>query len=137
MPDAKSRSRKARNTPDLPQISDAEWVVMRAVWEKAPLTTNQVVEALDGVTDWKPKTIHTLLSRLVRKGALAFEKKGREYLFRPRVSAEECEHAATRSFLDRFFGGDLAPFLARFVEKEKLRPEAIERLKRILDQEPT
>ena len=137
MPDARSRSRKTRSAPDLPRISDAEWVVMRAVWEKAPLTTNQVVDALDGLADWKPKTIHTLLSRLVRKGALAFEKKGREYLFRPRVSAEECEHAATRSFLDRCFGGDLAPFLARFVEKEKFRPEVIERLKRILDQKPT
>jgi len=136
MADGKSRSRKARSAPDLPQISDAEWVVMKAVWAKGPLTTNQVVEALHGLTDWKPKTIHTLLSRLVRKGALAFEKKGREYLFHPRVSAEECEHAVTRSFLDRFFGGDLAPFLARFVEKEKLRPEAIERLKRILDQKP-
>jgi len=62
----------------LPQISDAEWVVMKAVWERAPLTTNQVVEALDDRAHWKPKTIHTLLSRLVRKGALEFERKGRE-----------------------------------------------------------
>src|SRR5512143_1751305 len=128
MPDEKPKSRKSRTARRLPQISEAEWVVMKAVWEKAPLTTNQVVDALDGLTDWKPKTIHTLLRRLVRKGALAFEKKGREYLFRPRVNAEECEHAATRSFLDRFFDGDLAPFLARFVEKEELPSEEVERL---------
>ena len=38
----------------------------------------QVVAALEGVTEWKPKTIHTLLLRLVGKGALAFEKEGRE-----------------------------------------------------------
>src|SRR6058998_3554079 len=90
----------------LPSISDAEWIVMRAIWERGPLTTNQVVEALQNRTHWKPKTIQTLLARLTRKGALTFEKKGREYLFRPLVAAADCEHAITRSFLGRFFGGE-------------------------------
>lgn len=119
----------------VPQISDAEWIVMKAVWENPPRTANQVVDALAGRADWKPKTIHTLLRRLVGKGALAFDKKGREHLFQPLVSADECEHAATRSFLDRFFDGQLAPFLSRLVEKEKLRPAEVARLKRILDGE--
>jgi len=127
------KSRKASTGKSLPQISDAEWVVMRVVWDKAPLTTNEVVQTLDEKTHWKPKTIHTLLSRLVRKGALAFEKKGREYLFRPKVSAGECEHAVSRSFLTRFFDGELAPFLARFVERENLTAEEIDELKRILE----
>ena len=118
----------------MPQISDAEWVVMRIIWQQAPVTTNQVVAALASKSDWKPKTIHTLLSRLVQKGALEFERKGREYLFRPLVTARDCEHHAARSFLGRFFGGELAPFLSRFVEDEKLSPAEIEELKRILDQ---
>jgi BlaI family penicillinase repressor len=131
MPEAKFKSHDAKRS--LPQISDAEWVVMKIVWDHAPVTTNEVVEALEDQAHWKPKTIHTLLSRLVKKGALAFEKKGREYLFQPKVSAEECEREAARSFLDRFFGGEVAPFLARFVESEKLRPAEIDKLKKILD----
>jgi BlaI family penicillinase repressor len=119
---------------EIPQISDAEWVVMKPIWEQGPLTTNQVVQALGTTTHWKPKTIHTLLSRLAQKKALAVEKKGREYLFRPLFTADECEHAVSRSFLSRFFGGELAPFLARFVEKEKLSSQEIQELKRILDQ---
>ena len=135
MPPAAANSRKGKHSP--PQISDAEWVVMKVVWDKAPVTTNQVVESLGDRTRWKPKTIHTLLSRLVRKGAVEFEKKGREYLFRPKVSAEECEHAASRSFLQQFFDGELAPFLARFVEREKLTAQEIEELKRILEAKQT
>lgn len=96
------------------------------------MTTNQVVDALSE-TRWRPKTIHTLLKRLVGKGALEFQRKGREYSFWPLVSAEQCEHALTRSFLGRFFGGEIAPFLARFVETERLKPAEIEELKRILD----
>ena len=89
MPSNKSNAGQA-----VPQISDAEWRVMKVLWARAPLTTNEVVDALDGETDWKPKTIHTLLSRLTQKGALTFEKQGREYSFRPAVTAEECEHEA-------------------------------------------
>src|SRR6185503_1662556 len=123
----------SRTQRRLPSITDAEWVVMRALWQHGPLTTNQVVAALDSATHWKPKTIQTLLTRLAKKHALAFEKKGREYLFRPLVSAEDCEHAAAQSFLGRFFGGEIAPFLSRFVERENLTPDDIRELKRILD----
>lgn len=122
-----------RRTRSLPQISDAELVVMKVVWEKAPVTANQVVSALENRQHWKPKTIHTLLSRLVQKGALAFDKKGREYHFRPRVESAEYAHAASRSFLSRFFDGEVAPFLACFLEREKLTRGEIAELKRILD----
>jgi BlaI family penicillinase repressor len=123
----------AKDARRVPQISEAEWVVMRVLWANSPLTTNQVVGALDNQTDWKPKTIHTLLSRLVRKGALAFRRQGRLYEFRPLVTAEDCEHDLARSFLARFFDGELAPLLARFVEREKLSAPEVERLKRILE----
>jgi len=117
----------------LPQISDAELVVMKVVWEKAPITANQVVEALERQRRWKPKTVHTLLRRLVHKGALDFDKKGREHQFRPLVNSADYTHAASRSFLSRFFDGEVAPFLARFLEREKLSRPEIEELRRILD----
>jgi BlaI family transcriptional regulator, penicillinase repressor len=130
---------KAKRSPRkkvsrMPSVSDAEWVVMKVVWEHAPVTANQVVQSLEGRTDWKPKTIQTLLSRLARKGAVRFEKKGREYLFSPLIEAEEFLHSASRSFLSRFFNGGMAAFLATFLEREKLSPEEIDELKRILEE---
>jgi BlaI family transcriptional regulator, penicillinase repressor len=119
--------------PKLPAISDAELVVMKVVWSRPPVTANQVVGALENQTDWKPRTIQTLLSRLVQKGALAFERKGREYWFRPLIAAEDFVHAASRSFLHRLFDGEIAPFLACFLEREKLTPRELEELRRILD----
>jgi BlaI family penicillinase repressor len=129
----KPKPRKARARPKAPSISDAEWVVMKVVWERPPITANQVVRALEGETDWKPKTIHTLLRRLVLKGALACDKMGREHLFRPIVDVDHCRHAASRTFLHRLFDGELAPFLATFLKREKLSHAEIEELKRILD----
>lgn len=117
-----------------PKISDAEWLVMRLLWERAPQTTNEVVDTLAGQTTWKPKTIMTLLNRLVKKGALAFEKKGRIYEYSPLVREEDCVRAESRSFLDRVYGGSLRPMLAHFLEETPLSKEEIEELRRILDE---
>jgi BlaI family penicillinase repressor len=118
---------------ELPAITDAELVVMKVVWRKSPVTANEVVAALGSRTDWKPKTIQTLLSRLVQKGALAYEKRGREYLFRPLIGARDFGHAASRLFLRRVFDGEIAPFLACFLEREKLTPDEIRELHRLLE----
>ncbi len=108
---------------------------MKVVWEHGTATANQVVEALGTKTSWKPKTIHTLLRRLVQKRALAFDKVGREFHFRPLVDAQHCTHFVSRSFLDRFFDGRVAPFLACLLEREKLSKTEIEELRRLLDEQ--
>jgi BlaI family penicillinase repressor len=125
---------KEESARAMPQISEAELVVMRVIWNQSPATANQVVEALRDQTRWKPKTIHTLLSRLTRKKALTHTRQGREYLFRPLVAAADYAHAASRSFLGRVFGGEIAPFLACFLEREDLSADEIQELRRLLDE---
>src|SRR6266699_2566297 len=118
----------------LPRISDAEWTVLKTVWQMKAGTAKQVVEALKNEADWKPKTIHTLLSRLVQKQAVACEKTGPEYVFKPLVREQECRLPASRSFLEKVFDGQIAPFLACFLERERLTRGEIEELKRILEE---
>ena len=125
-------AKRKGSSKEWPRISDAEWTVMKAVWPLRAATAKEVVEKLKNETDWKPKTVHTLLGRLVQKGALASEKPGREYVFRPLVTEEECRLEASRSFLARVFDGEIAPFLACFLEREKLSRKEIEELKSIL-----
>ena len=62
---------------NLPKISDAEWSLMKILWNKSPLTANQLVELLSSTVKWNHRTIKTLLNRLVKKGALDFEVEGR------------------------------------------------------------
>ncbi len=106
---------------------------MRVLWERGTATANDVVAALVDVVDWKPKTIQTLLRRLTDKGALGYDKQGREFVFRPLVGERECQEVESGSFLSRVFGGRIAPFVAAFVEREQLTPEDIAELKRILN----
>ena len=65
---------------NLPQISEAEYEVMKIVWKYAPISTNEITEKLLKTTAWSPKTIQTLIKRLVTKGALAYEKESRVFV---------------------------------------------------------
>jgi BlaI family penicillinase repressor len=121
-------------TERLPAISDSEWDVMNVLWAAgAPLAANEVVDRLAGVRDWSPRTIKTLLNRLINKGALAYEAQGKRYLYRPRVPREQCVREETRSFLSRVFANAPGAMLLQFVEQAKLTPGEVEALRRLLD----
>ncbi len=73
-----------------PRISDAEWEVMNVLWDEHPLAANDVAERLPPARKWSPRTVKTLLGRLVRKAALGLEGAGRHYLYRLLVTRETC-----------------------------------------------
>ncbi len=117
----------------LPAISDAEWIVMREFWQRGEGTVADIVKALDGRMEWKPRTVQSLINRLVQKRALGFEKIGREHLYRPLVGESDCVMDVSRSFVDRIFGGKLAPLLACFVERGAVSETEMAQLRRILE----
>jgi BlaI family penicillinase repressor len=114
------------------RISESEWLVMCQVWEKAPVAAGQIVEALSKPAGWHPRTIRTLLDRLVKKRALKTTADGKRYLYSPLLSMEECVRRESRSFLDRVFGGEPAPMLLHLVKESKLSAGEIKELKRLL-----
>ena len=119
---------------NLPKISESEWLVMHVLWSKSPLAAQEVFEQLDATTKWKPKTIKTLIDRLVKKGAVKYEKKGRRYLYSPVVGQDECVRTESQSFVKRVYGGISKPMLAAFLEDAKLSADDIVELKDILEQ---
>jgi len=118
-----------------PEISDAEYQVMKVIWAAdVPISTNEVVEKLETSTAWKPKTIHTLLSRLVKKGALQYEKSGRMFSYTPLVNESEILSRENDSFLKRFYDGALNAMVVNLLDQDKLSDDDIEQLRSILDE---
>lgn len=114
-------------------ISDAEWQVMKVLWSKSPVASSEVIETLRPITKWNPKTIHTLISRLVKKGAVEAKKHGAFYLYSVLVSEEECQRAETKSFIERVYDGSLHLLVANFLKDEKLTSEEIKEIKNMLN----
>lgn len=117
----------------LPHISEAEYEIMKVVWANAPINTRQVIEKLADSSDWSPKTIQTMLLRLVKKGALANEKDGRVFVYTPLVEEDEYRSSASHSFLNRFYDGALGSMVLNFIQQDQLSDEEIQELRTILD----
>ncbi|MDP5273527.1 BlaI/MecI/CopY family transcriptional regulator [Chengkuizengella axinellae] len=116
------------------KISDAEWRVMEELWKNSPLTSSEIIDRLKDSSEWSPKTIHTLINRLVKKEVLGVNKEGRFKQFHPLISADECRRQETTSFLKKIYDGSRQMFLLNFIKNEKLTEKEIEELKEILEQ---
>ena len=117
---------------DLPQISEAEFEVMKIVWKHAPINTNEITEKLLQSTNWSPKTIQTLIKRLVTKGALTYEKQSRVFVYTPLVKESEYICQESNSFLNRYYDGDITAMLSAYIENDKLTEPEIETLRSLL-----
>ena len=115
-------------------LTQAEWEVMKIIWDRGPLAARDVFAALPQECGWAYKTVKTLLSRLVAKGALDFDQIGNSYLYRAAVEREVMTRQEVRSVLDRLMSEAFSPVLAQFIEEAELTSEEIEQLKQQLDQ---
>jgi BlaI family penicillinase repressor len=107
---------------------------MKTIWENNPCTSNQVIERLEDTTEWMPKTIKTLINRLVKKNVLGFNVEGRVYYYYPLLTKQECVKAENHSFLKRIYNGTLKSMLINFIEENELTKEEIAELKEMLDE---
>ncbi|WP_027626289.1 BlaI/MecI/CopY family transcriptional regulator [Clostridium lundense] len=117
----------------LPKISDAEWQVMKVLWEKGPITSKEVVEILKSTTKWSSTTIYTLINRLVNKKAVGIKEGSSPYICYALIPQEEITMEESQSFLKRVFDGSLNLMLVNFLKNDKLSQNEIEELKNILD----
>jgi BlaI family penicillinase repressor len=147
----------------IPQISEAELEVMKVLWRLGQAGSSQIIKELTKTTEWKPKTIQTLITRLVGKGAVravkaddadksggaaaspsgmttAASKKtnargSKAFTYSPLISETEFKSDANESFLQKLYNGSVNMMLASFVKQQKLTRAEIEELKKLLDEE--
>jgi len=117
----------------LPQISEAEYEVMKVVWEYAPISTNEITEKLISTTCWKPKTIHTLIKRLTEKKVITYVKQSRVFVYTPLINQDEYLQQQSHSFINRFYNGNFATMLTSYLDTEDLSENDINQLKEILE----
>lgn len=117
----------------LPQISEAEYEIMKILWDESPLGTNEVCERAGQTHTWNQKTIHTLLSRLTAKKVISYEQRGRMYYYFPIISQEKYLEQESHIFLNRFYNGEVAPMLSTLLSSTELSDSELKDLYTIID----
>jgi BlaI family penicillinase repressor len=114
-------------------ITDAEVVVLQQLWAESPLAAQEIIERLGRHGTVHPKTIKTLINRLLNKGALRYKEENRKYLYVPVLKKTDFYRIKTESFLNKFFDGELSPLVTFFSSQKKLSEKQIDELKQLVD----
>lgn len=115
-------------------ISNAEFEVLDVLWDDYPATSSDIVERLNQKKPWHDKTVKSLLSRLVKKGVVDFDKAQRQYLYRPLIAREDYTKKEATSFVSRMFKGKVAPLVAGFANQNSLSQQDVDELKALIKQ---
>ncbi|ETI64952.1 beta-lactamase [Sphingobium sp. C100] len=114
------------------KISEAELVVMEALWEASPQTANDVADRVIASRDWSVQTVKTLLSRLMAKDVIAADQDGRRFLYRPMVARDDYVASESGRLVNRLFGGRVSPLIAQLASQDQLTADDIAELEEIL-----
>lgn len=115
------------------RLPDAEFTVMKAVWNlEPPITTSKITDYIADIS-WKPQTLLTLLSRLTEKGFLVSNKVGKERIYEALISENEYLEVETGSFLKRYAGNSIGNLVKTLYSEGDLTSEDIDELKQWLD----
>lgn len=131
---ARSKSKKADGgRDDGGRLTEAEWAVMRAVWEHEPCAAGTVREALEKTKGWAYSTVKTTMDRMVKKGLLATTSIRNLQLFTSRISETDAKRGELRKMLQRAFDGALTPMMQFLLENEPISDETLKELRALVN----
>ena len=117
------------------KLTEAEWQIMNALWQRHPATARDIMDRLPAGINWAYTTIKTMLTRLVEKQAVGEAKQGNTSVYEPLVSQNKARLSAFRLLLDQAFDGAVGPLLHFLTEEEQLTAKEKAELKELLKSE--
>jgi BlaI family penicillinase repressor len=116
-----------------PELTEAEWTIMKVVWSNEPCAAGTVQEALAKTKDWAYSTVKTTMDRMAGKGLLEITKIRNLQLFSSMVSEDDAKKGEFRKMLKRAFDGALTPMMQFLIEEEGLSKSELNQLRKIVD----
>ncbi|WP_412971332.1 BlaI/MecI/CopY family transcriptional regulator [Glaciecola sp. MF2-115] len=116
------------------EISDTEYEVISVIWDAHPATAKDILERLNTTKEFHPKTVNTLLNRLVKKQAISYQKDGRAFKYSPLIEKENYVKRKCQHFLSKMFDGKVSPLVANFASHDILKKDDIEDLKKLIQE---
>ena len=104
------------------KLSAAEYEIMECVW-----ALGRPVSGMDIMR--KQPTVLTFLSRLVEKGLLETEKRGKLRSYTAAMTREAYKNSETRDFLAQLYGGSIQNMVACMADGGGISPEELEALR--------
>lgn len=110
------------------KISDAEFEVMKSIWNRKEATSMQIIEDVKD-SNWSPNTVRTLIRRLEKKGAIEITSRtGKTYKYSALVDENKYKLEMAKDLLKKLYDNSFTEFFLDYCKGNKLDPEEIKRL---------
>ncbi len=114
------------------ELSEAEWQIIRVIWEKEPCAAPTVVEELKHTKDWTYSTVKTMMDRMVKKRFLSTEKVRNLILYKSEISPQQAKSKEIGKVVNRAFDGALTPMMQFLIDNEKLDKKDLDELEKLI-----
>jgi BlaI family penicillinase repressor len=114
------------------ELTEAEWAIIKAVWETEPCTAPDIREKLLRQTAWAYSTVRTLMDRMVVKGLLAAEKVRNLTVYRSAVTREQAQRGELFYALKHAFNGALTPMVQCLLDTGNLSTDELTELESLI-----
>jgi len=114
------------------ELTEAEWAIMKAVWDLEPCTAPQIQQKLRRGTAWTYSTVRTLMDRMVAKGLLGAEKAGHLTQYRSAVTRAQAQRSELLYALKHAFNGALGPMVQCLLDTDELSARELAELESLI-----
>lgn len=114
------------------ELTEAEWTIIKAVWDNEPCTAPDIQQKLAKATEWTYSTVRTLMDRMVVKGLLAAEKQRNVTLYSSAVTKQQAQRSELLYALKHAFNGALTPMVQCLLETEDLSTDELAELEALI-----
>jgi len=114
------------------ELTEAEWAIIKLVWEEEPCTAPGIQEKLQSKTGWTYSTVRTIMDRMVAKNLLTAEKVGKITLFRSAVTRRQAQRSELLYTLKNAFNGALTPMVQCLLDTGNLSAQELEELESLI-----
>lgn len=118
------------------RLPDAELEVMKIIWDfQKPVSSTDIMAELQGKKTWGVTTVLNLLSRLIERGFLVSERKGRFNWYSPLVDEKAYLENESKSILEKLYGNSIKSFVASLYEGRSLTKDDLQDLRDFIDRQ--
>ncbi len=113
------------------RFTSGELEIMQVLWDHGPLKPAQIQHHFP--REIGNAALRSALLVLLDKGHVRRERRGKAYFYSALTPREGTLRSMARRMADTFTGGSTPGLIARLIEQERLSPDDVRQLKRIID----
>ena len=126
-------ARRSREQARAPRLTAPQLALLRVLWERSEATVVEIQQALLDDRPLAPTTIATLLSRLERRGIVAYCTDGRQYVYRAVLRQSDAQQEALVEVTEGLFDGDVAEMVSQLLSSHEIRPGDLARVRALIE----